>query len=140
MTISTSVHGEWSAGARSVAEFSGDCLFSFSVPASVSGIAIGLNSLNASSQPEEIQHGFLCTGSAYYVVESGIRRTAPATIGTSFSIRREAGVVTNIHAHAPQQSPHAPTHLSIQRHQCDLAQTLLTPTQHLPHDGLRFVL
>jgi hypothetical protein len=94
MTISTSVHGEWSAGARSVAEFSGDCLFSFSVPASVSGIAIGLNSLNASSQPEEIQHGFLFTGNTYYVVESGIRRTAPATIGTSFSIRREAGVVT----------------------------------------------
>lgn len=94
MTISSSVHVEWSAGARSVAEFSGDCLFSFSVPASVSGIAVGLNSLNASSQPEEIKHGFLFTGNTYYVVESGIRRTTSATIGASFSIRRESGVVT----------------------------------------------
>ena len=95
MSTSSSSTPSWSAGARSVAEFSGDCRFSFGVPASVGGVVAGLNSLNVSSQPEEIQHGFMFTGGTYYVIESGIRRTADAAIaGQSFSVSRVSGQVS----------------------------------------------
>lgn len=83
------------AGARTVAEFTGDGFFTFSVE-QATGIVCGLNTLDSGAEETEILYGFYLESGRVRIVERGVFKTAFVSytpVTSVFRVERINGVV-----------------------------------------------
>lgn len=85
----------WAAGAHSVERLTGDGWFSFGVPVGTVGAVVGLSVSDSTTNPREPTHGFMFESGKFYVVESGVGRTARSSFSSDdvFSIVRRGGTI-----------------------------------------------
>lgn len=65
----------WSAGARSVESIGSVGAFSFRVPVGTVGAAVGLSTVDTTTSPSELSHGFMLASGQFYIIESGQQKT-----------------------------------------------------------------
>jgi hypothetical protein len=86
----------WNAGGQSKNAFAGDCVAAFAVPATASGVVVGLAGLTVNDfDYRALPHALYFTKGHVSVVEAGVSKTAPVTFTDSdaFSLQRVAGSV-----------------------------------------------
>lgn len=101
----------WDAGARSIADFSGNGWFAFDVQASISGGAVvGLNDVDSGPSPADINHAFQITTGQWRIYENGAARSAYISFsGTqTFRVLRYDNVIYYMVGSTPSTHPDIP--------------------------------
>ena len=86
----------WTGGARSVRSLAGDGRISWKVGSAATGVVVGFNDADLTTEYAECEHAIYCARGIYRVYESGAMRPATGgyAAGDVFTIRRRQGVVT----------------------------------------------